>query len=418
MIFHFQVKCAGCRSKIVLRLQVGIDSIQPFYFVCQNCGAPTKGTLKIDYRQDPPITALSLEDTKLVNTYWENPDQTITVAPDLPCRITPSGSSTSQFPFIYQTELMENDYFLLEYQERVGAFVGLVQENWSKYRRLISYYLDRNWQQFDKEFKNIFRKRVPKSATKLDRHDIFEHGLLLIFGYIQPNEIYLKLIKEINDFISAATARNWQALYDFACSIDDKELVDYQTKLLERLSFIAENFSTLSPGFPILFYTSENKSDLTQIRIMRDDFELLKSHYISCFEISHKVLKIIVGMINVFLRGNGDTFPEDKPQSLERFTKLANAQKPAFIDTATLPIIASQWNVLLGRKIRNAIGHYGIRHDLRTGLLIQDNIEEHSIPYSEFVVKNLELLPMLQYCLHVVKKIYAIKIILGEGTHN
>ena len=194
--------------------------------------------------------------------------------------------------------------------------------------------------------------------------------------------------------------------------------MDYQTKLLERLSFMAENFSTLCPGFPIMFYTSENKSNLAQIRIMRDDFELLKSHYISCFEISHKVLKMLVGMINVFLRGNGDSFPEGKPQSLERFTKLPNAQKPNFLDSTTLPIISAQWNVFFDRKIRNAIGHYGIRHDLRTGLLVQDDNEDAPIPYSEFVVKNLELLPLLQYCLHVTKKMYAIKIILGEGISN
>ena len=117
-------------------------------------------------------------------------------------------------------------------------------------------------------------------------------------------------------------------------------------------------------------------------------------------------------MINVFLRGDADIFQEDKPKSLESFTKLPNAQKLKFLDANVLPEISSQWNICFDRKIRNAIGHYGIRHDLRTGMLVQDD-EGISIPYSEFVLRNLELLPLLQFCLHVVKKMYAIKFFLG-----
>ncbi len=97
MIIRYQLKCAGCNSKIVLRVQIGIDSILPFYFVCQKCGAPTRGVLKIDYEQDPPTTTLTLDDTKLIDTYWENPEQTITIAPDLPCIILPNDNPASSF---------------------------------------------------------------------------------------------------------------------------------------------------------------------------------------------------------------------------------------------------------------------------------------------------------------------------------
>ena len=415
MIIRYHLKCAGCQSKIVLRLNIGVDSIQPFYFICQKCGAPTKGIHKIDYEQDSPSPTLTLEDAKLIDTYWEKPDQTITIAPDLPCIITPDDNATSKFPFLYQKELMENGYALIEYQNRIGDFRDLIEADWSKYRRLISYYLDRNWKQFDKEIKNIFGKRVPKSATELDRHDVFERSLNLLFVYIQPDESYLDLLQEINDFVTAVSVKDMHSLLKFSHSIEEKELVDLQAKLLERLSFMVENFSALSPAFPILFYSPDNKSKLAQIRIMRDDFEILKSHYLSCFEISYKVLKLIVGMINVFSRGDGDLFPNGKPKSLEKFAKLPNPQKLDFVDSVILPEITTQWDSFFDRNIRNAIGHYGIRHDLKTGMLIHD--DDATIPYSEFVLKNLELLPLLQFCLHVIKKIYAIKIILGESKN-
>jgi len=36
-----------------------------------------------------------------------------------------------------------------------------------------------------------------------------------------------------------------------------------------------------------------------------------------------------------------------------------------------------------------------------------------SIPYSEFIVNNLRMLPVLLYFVHAVKKIFAINTILG-----
>lgn len=221
----------------------------------------------------------------------------------------------------------------------------------------------------------------------------FNAGIDMLFAYIQPNLGYLEWIKELNDFISAVSQKDKDALVKFANAIENEELVDYQAKLLERLSFISDNFPALAPSVPILFYDIDKKLDLSEIRIMRDDFEVLKSHYLSCFEIAHKVLKLLVGMINVFTRGDADAFPNSKPQSLQKFTEFPNARKIEFLDTKILPIIASQWEICFDRKVRNAIGHYGIRHDLRTGMLVLD--ENPSIPYSEFVLSNLNLLPLI-----------------------
>ena len=108
MIYRIFVDCPGCKSSIALRLQAGIDSQQPFYFVCQKCGAPTRGALNIDYETNPPKISFELEDIQRIRDYIEEPEQTITIAPDLPCLVTPNDNPTSEFPFIYQSELTEN----------------------------------------------------------------------------------------------------------------------------------------------------------------------------------------------------------------------------------------------------------------------------------------------------------------------
>lgn len=417
MICRIYIDCPGCKSSIALRLQVGIDSQQPFYFVCQKCGAPTKGFLIIDYDKNPPGLSFELEDVQFLREYIEEPEQTITIAPDLPCLITPNDNPASEFPFIYQSDVTENPEDLVEIQTRLGDFRETVEANWPKVRRLTSYYLDRNWPSFDNELSNIFDKDISAPKTELQRHDAFERVLGLLFVPIQLDPIYLELRKELGNFISAVSQRRTKALVDFANeAIERKEPHNYQIGLIERLSFIVDNFSSLCPGFPIMFYDEEKNIDLGQIRIMRDDFEILKSHYLGCFEIAHKVLNLLVGMTNIYVRGNENSFLNNTPCSLERFARLPNARKAQYIDISVLPDLSSQWNIYFNRGLRNAIGHNSVRHDLKTGMLLLD--DGVSIPYSEFVVNNLRLLPALLFCLNAVKKIFAIKEILGPHDWN
>jgi len=146
---------------------------------------------------------------------------------------------------------------------------------------------------------------------------------------------------------------------------------------------------------------------------MRDDFETLKGHYLSSFEICHKVISILVGMLNINARGDPDSFDGGVPRSLDRFSRLPNARKPAFLDPQIVPEISSRWGDYLDRQLRNAIGHYSIYHDLRTGMLVRENADP--IPYSWFVASTLRLLPVLLYCLQLIKMVYAARWFLEQN---
>jgi hypothetical protein len=346
----------------------------------------------------------------------ENPEQTITIGSDLPCLITPNENPGSQFPFIYQSELIKDPAVFLGVMENINIFRDFVKIDLAKFRRLTSYYLDRNWRHFAIEWKNIHEKQIPVPRTELNRHDRFHRTLELFFGSIQPNLDYLVLKKELAEFIMFLGRYRYDAFTGFLTSITkDDKLLHYQTKLLERLSFMADNFSALAPAFPIMFYDSVNLPDLSEIRIMRDDFDILKSHYLSCFEICHKVLKLPVGLINIFHRADSDAFPDNKPVALDKFDELnfSSAQKIKYLDPKVLPELASRWEIYFDRKLRNSIGHYGIRHDLKTGMLVLDNHDP--IPYSHFVASTLKLSTMLLHCLQIVKMMYIMKIILVDG---
>jgi hypothetical protein len=115
-------------------------------------------------------------------------------------------------------------------------------------------------------------------------------------------------------------------------------------------------------------------------------------------------LNVVVALQNIDTRGSPDMFDGGKPNSLKKFSELPNAQKANFLDKNIFPEVNARWSSYFDRKLRNSIGHNNVYHQLRTGMLVLG--DKLSIPYSEFVANTLKLLPMLFYCLHVVKMMY------------
>lgn len=406
LILRYAVECPGCMAKIVLRLGVGVDTQLPFYYVCGKCGVPTRGVLHTRPDTMPPRADLELEDGRIFDQEHEDADQVITISLDLPCLLVgDEASPEGMFPFFHQAELMGGLERLMEFQRRMGMFRQLIMSDWTQLRRLITYYADRNWGQFDVELQGLFDERQLPPRNDLDRHDLFHRAVELFFLPLLPDFEYPDLKAEFNGFLLRLMEERKRGLREFTiCLANSPELAQYQCGLLDRLSFCVDHFPALAPGFPVLFYTEEGERSLERLRIMRDDFEILKSHYLSCFEACHRILFVLIGLINLSVRGNADAFAGGSPGSLAQFERLPNAEKVKYLDKDVLPAISSRWQSSLDRQLRNAIGHYGIHHDLRTGLLVRQRGEP--IPYSQFVASNLKLIPMLLYCIQVVKMIY------------
>lgn len=407
MIYRYYTLCPGCGAKTVLRLQIGVDEYQPFFYVCTKCGAPSRGSISIDYESVPLWADLQLDDGDILD-YDESkePDQTITIALDLPCMIFGDNNPASQFPFIYQTSLMGDFENVIRFKRSINMFRGMIKNDWQRLRRLITYYIDRNWQQFADEWERIFSNSnwsVPKND--FERHDQMHRALEMFFLSILPEKDYPILKNELNEVFSKLVSEKPEIFNSYLLHfVTEDEISQYQRDLMERLGFVVNNFSALSPGFPLFFYKAKTDDELNSIRIMRDDLELLKGHYLSCFEILHDVLDILVGLVNIAIRDDPNAFADGKPTSLEIYSRKPNAHKPKYIDSDIFPELTSRWKDYFDRNIRNSVGHYGIYHDLKTGLVILDDGTE--IPYSKFVANTLNLTTTLLYGLQVVKMVY------------
>lgn len=379
-IVRYSVKCDGCGAAIVLRLGVGLDQEQPFFYVCASCNAVARGKLILT---GPGSTHLELNGGELV-TMHSNNFQVVTLHPDLPSVMNvdsfdPVGGS----PFLLQHELLGNRFE--EFYKRLRSFRGTVDKDWVAFRRWFGYYLDQNWDQFDKEGEKLLGElwKVPRSD--FDRHHIVHLAMELLTAplWVQP------CFSDMKEDIAKAAGAASMDLSSFAVS-RLTEVIELQRDLFHCLELFVDNRSGILPGLAVELYKKGDDAAQKDLRLLRDDFPLLRDFYIAAFEAAHNTLTFVVAIDNIRARKDPNAFPTGGPKSLKAFSKLSNADKAKVLETLDLKAWNSHWKELLDRSIRNAIGHHSIRHDLRSGMLISR--DSAPIPYLIFVVKAFRML--------------------------
>ena len=121
--------------------------------------------------------------------------------------------------------------------------------------------------------------------------------------------------------------------------------------------------------------------DLDQLRLALDEFHQLRDVYISCFEACCKAVRYLMAFINTATRGGPEKFTLTLPPKLAnrgvrrapsknfiQFSRLPNFEKLAYV--YEWPALDQGLNTTLDNKLRNYLGHNSVRHDLRTGMII------------------------------------------------
>lgn len=403
MIVRYDVFCPGCNAKIRLRLGVGLDKEQPFYFVCNQCFAPTKGCHIIDNEK---VTAdLKLYEGLIAKSPHKKVDQTVTLHPDFPALVSSEElSDVGGSPFLHHAQLMGGNEQLHQFEKRICLIRSILASDKLRFQRLCKYYLNKKWIMFDSEGKKMMEELWPESRRDFHRHDLFHRLIDLMFMPINFDDTYPKLKEEHSNYITDVDEVQSSTLYNYAkYLLSSGDIARWQADMLSRLNYVLDNISILTPGFAIDMYVDKHKQDTKELRILRDEFATLKSHFVDSFELCHKVLGIVVGYENIRESGDWDAFPQREPRSLKAFAKLINAEKPKYIYIDKMPKLKAAWGDRFDRGMRNNIGHYSVRHDLASGNLVMD--DGSYVPYTKFVHAVSRLTPMLLFTEHVLKMV-------------
>ena len=288
MVYRYCVKCPGCGSAIILRLSVGLEIEQPFYFVCKECRAATRGKLVIQY--DPsPHARLELQEGELLDSDAEA-KQVVNIHPSYPS--IPEAESFSEVggsPFLMHNVLLGEK--LVEANKRQNDFYRGTEDNWGNIRRLIGYYLDESWDNFNKTGSKLLEDQWVDTENNLQRDESLHRILDIVFSPLMVDDYYPKM-KEEWLIISEGDEGATKVLGDYASSvIQSGEMKEAQVSVFHCLELYVNNRGAIIPGIPIAYY--EHMDNYNQLRLFNDHFTQLRDLYVVTYETCHKLLKYV-----------------------------------------------------------------------------------------------------------------------------
>lgn len=423
MIYRYGVECPGCKAAIALRVSVGHDTEQPFLFLCGRCHTVIRGK-QIIWLDPAPGARIEMEAAELLPDfhYFQNVDETISINPDLPARIAAQGmTDTGGSSFLHHAELLGSSF--IEVLKKMKMFRCISEKDGAGLQRLGNFYLRQNWTLFCEEGRGLLDKSWPDPQTEVEYHDVLPRILLMAYSPLLTGTYFIDFVKEWNAKLVSDPSKVTLLREHAESLIANGQVGELQRQVLERLQFVVLNKSAILPALPAEFYQGGMELAVKELRLPRDDFDSLKGHYVDCYELSHKVLTVMVAMLNIIERGDANKFDPfvvsslvargvssfKKISSLQAFAKQPNAPKRAFLQS--LPVSEDLWNRFIERELRNAAGHYSARHDIQSGQILVDGVA--CCTYLEFVVKTSRMTQVLLCLMHVLKMCHMQKLLIG-----
>ena len=375
-IQRFHIRCAGCKEIIRLRLTVGTDENQPFYFPCPVCGAPSRGLFRY---LGGTKTDLTLESGELLlEDVADAPS--VSISADIPSIASArqmherGGSAFMHFARLVGLDQMQRFIPLADTARAQSKRFGPVLA------RLISYYRTQDWQRFDSNLKDLLPEGAPLPTKNWQRSDVLHRAfdlLLLPVLAVGSDPLYPEMKAEWNGLWSSEWAHHEALLRYAERECRTATLLTCQRDLLMCLERYLSHMQGILPGALCNMVPDKFRVELDELRLFRDDFEALRDLYINGFEACHRAIRWIVAAANVAQRGDEGLFPASArsavhktPKSPLQFDKLPSANKRLYL--LCLPTWDKAWDSLLDRPLRNDFGHASARHDLTTGMLHRD----------------------------------------------
>ncbi len=405
-IARFPVECPGCKVGINLRLGVGHEERQRFFFVCPRCKAATRAVLVLD-------EGLELQDGRLLEegescAFSLNINPEFPSVPDAASLHEPGGSA-----FLMAFSMLGQERFM-KFSAAAGAVRSIVASEWPKISRLTTYYVNRDWTHFDAALVDFVPPESGKPTAEWHRdaalHEIYDR-LFIHLAVADGQKTYIEM-KSAWTAVWASANTAADPLLAFAKGqATTQEFRDVQRDLFEHVRRYVENLEALFPGLLCNMLPDQHQPKVDHdLRLFRDDYEVLRDLYIQTFETCHKALRWVVGAMNVTTNGNADKFvapagasalPKKLPKDLSAFTSLTSAQKRKWL--VLLPDWDQRWDAVFDRHLRNDIGHASAHHDLASGRILRAG--KPALAYTRFVGSTMRTIYGLLAMLNALKTV-------------
>ena len=418
MVEHTFVHCEYCKTKILLRFQMGYFDI-PFDFCCPGCGVHINGIKRIVNDHDITINnaLIAEEDLDSLDYYAD-------FSVELPHAKTTQFESiealvkTKFSPFMLTASLYEGDAYLKLIEDMKG-FLAFRSSCWSKLTPLFDLFFNKKVALTQEHFLKLSSRFVVKND--LDALMALHQTTVLGMNTILPDGTLGKFI-DASKQIGAPNVL--LKMDDLITSLGGNEYFNSVSKRLVKIydRWIV-NFEKYIPATMLSLGNVATKLDKDIFGIATTSFEDMIRFYSDSYELILDYIDVAIGLNNIVVRGNHNAFTANAIRVNKKTPCVGNFEDYREITKA------SRLNLLvdnepfskaipLNRNVRNAIAHFNYDFNAGTQKIIfsdkyksNDNtVELYLIELALLCYENISILVYLDELLYSIQKIHYTKL--------
>ena len=422
MVDHILAQCNYCKTKILLRFQMGFFDI-PFDICCPECGVHIHGLRKIVNEQSATVNNASAIECEL-----DNVDYYADFSVELPHTKTRRYKSleslleTGFSPFMMFSGLYGDTY--LDLVEHMKRFLSFRDSCWPKLTPLFDLFFNGKIRLTEEHFLKLSPRFIVKNELDalmaLHQTMVFGMNFILADGTLEK---FVDTSKQI------AISSNLPKLDELNVALGgDAHFNSLEKRLVKIYDRWMANFEKYIPATMLSIGSATDKFDKEKFGIATTSFEDMKAFYSDSYELILDFLGVAVGLNNIAVRGNCNAFPAN--------TIRVNKQTACVVSFSDYheTVKSSRRGLLakdepfskvipLNRHVRNAIAHFDYEFDAGTQKIMfhdkhknKDNsVELYLIDLALLCYENMTILVYLDELLYYLRKIFYKK--AGMASH-
>lgn len=418
MVNHAFCQCNYCKTKILLRFQMGYFDI-PFDICCPECGVHICGIQKIvdDH-------TLSLNNASIIEEDFEALDYYADFSVELPhAKINhfesiESLTKTKFSPFMLTASLYEGDKHF-ELIKHMREFLSFRSSYWSQLTPLFDLFFNGKIALTQEHFFKLSSRFVVKND--LDALMALHQTTVLGMNTILPDGT-------LGKFIDASKQISMPSVLlkvdDFITSLGGEKYFNSVSKRLVKIydRWIV-NFEKYIPATMLSLGNAVEKLDKDTFGIATTSFEDMIKFYADSYELILDYIDVAIGLNNIVVRGDHNTFPTNTIRvnkttpcvgSFENYREIVKSSRlNLFVDNEPFSKV-----IPLNRKVRNAIAHFNYEFNSGTQKFTfsdkykgsDKTVELYLIELALLCYENISILVYLDELLYSLRKIHYTKL--------
>lgn len=391
----------------MLRITVA-GGLQQFVFACPHCRSEIHGTF---YAQVAEPFELRSEDFELLDTEQEQPETLcVPVTTDMPVHTSLVGvraDAVAVTPFIQLASTVGSGV-LSEVMPRIERLRALRSEVFPHLRRGASQFT-----QGDLSGVADALGRAPGGADidfeVEDPVDVLGVAFAGMYAPFEDTGLREEAAKEWAKTFGAARVADEPALRSLYVEVEAGPLVEHRARVIDTAVNVLATADALYPA--VMAERMEGQVELSEYRVMRDDFDVLKVRYQDIFELGSRTLAFTGRVANIAYRNDARTYADGERRTLHKaLNKTTSYKREPWL--ADFPVAKRLFDAM-NRHTRNDIGHRLVRYDFNAGSLVYDDGATEN--YLLFLVDYLHAVRLTHYLVDVVEILWHVREPLMKG---